>query len=182
MAATTYHYNGQYGTATNFRFATMNSAGTDLATAAATIFDAGDFKISKDGGALANTTNLPTQITASQPGYQIALTATEMEAAEIIITGRDVATGSYLPVVICITTRVVLGSITVDATNIGGNVSAMSLTGVGTFAGLRTVGGATGSGITAQAGVTGAPGIGISAIAGNNPGVSIQGFGSGNGS
>lgn len=181
MATTVYQYFRPYGSAFSVRFAMENAAGSDLCTAAATIFDAGDFKISKSGGALANTTNLPTQITAGQPLYELDITAAEAAADEIIVTGRDVATGSYLPVVITITTRIALGQIALDATNIGGNVAGFETIGVGTFAGLRAVGGATGSGITAQAGASGAPGIGISAIAGNNPGVSIQGFGSGNG-
>jgi hypothetical protein len=46
-------------------------------------FVAGDVKIGKDGGALANTTNLPAE--ASLGVYWLQLTAAEMDATSIII-------------------------------------------------------------------------------------------------
>lgn len=50
---------------------------------------AGDFQISKDGGALANLTNLPTVAPASSIWVTIDLTATEMNADRIQIQGID---------------------------------------------------------------------------------------------
>ena len=139
MATTLFSVKRTYGAQTSIRFAVETSAGGALSIAAATIFDAGDFKISKDGGALANTTNLPTQITANQPLYEITLTATEMQASEIYVTGRDVATGSYQPVVITVTTRESYSQQTIDATNIGGNVTAVTLQGVGSGSGMLSI-------------------------------------------
>lgn len=46
-------------------------------------FGTGDVKIAKDGGALANTTNLPVE--ASNGVYWLQLTAAEMDASTIIV-------------------------------------------------------------------------------------------------
>lgn len=193
MSATALQFHRTYGVATNIQFSTENSAGTDLLTAAASVFDAGDFKITKDGGALANTTNLPTQITAGQPGYQIALTATEMQADEILITGRDVATGSYQPVIIGITTRLKLGTIKADATQVGSNVAGIHGIGNGTGSGIVGEGGTNGAGIYGlgvgsgnglhcQGGVTDGDGIYAAAGAGSQAqGINAQGSGEGSG-
>src|SRR5688572_16552370 len=54
---------------------------------------AGDVKISKDGGAAANVTNLPTAIAMGNSAlWAFSLTATEMQAAEIVVTVADSAT------------------------------------------------------------------------------------------
>lgn len=54
---------------------------------------AGDVKISKDGGAAANVTNLPTAITMGNTAmWDYSLTATEMQAAKVRITVADAAT------------------------------------------------------------------------------------------
>ncbi len=50
-------------------------------------FAAGDIKISKDGGAVANTTNTPTEI--SNGLYKITLTATEMTADRVSVVIVD---------------------------------------------------------------------------------------------
>jgi hypothetical protein len=50
---------------------------------------AGDFKISKDGGAFANLTNLPTVTPSGGVAVQLNLTATEMTADQVVITGID---------------------------------------------------------------------------------------------
>lgn len=52
---------------------------------------AGDFKISKDGGAFANLTNLPTVTPASGTAVQLSLTSTEMNADNIVIACIDAA-------------------------------------------------------------------------------------------
>lgn len=50
---------------------------------------AGDFKISKDGGAFANLTTLPTNTPASSVGVQLSLSATEMTADNVLIVWVD---------------------------------------------------------------------------------------------
>jgi len=50
---------------------------------------AGDVKISKDGGAFANVTDIPTVAPASGVAVKVTLTATEMNADYIIITFID---------------------------------------------------------------------------------------------
>lgn len=54
---------------------------------------AGDVKVSKDGGAAANVTNLPTAIAMGNSAlWDFHLTATELEAAQVVITVADSAT------------------------------------------------------------------------------------------
>lgn len=50
---------------------------------------AGDFKISKDGGAFSNLTNLPTVSPASGCAIVIVLTSTEMDADKVIVQMID---------------------------------------------------------------------------------------------
>jgi hypothetical protein len=50
---------------------------------------AGDFKVSKDGGAFANLTTLPTVTPASSVSVQITLSATEMTADVVMVTCID---------------------------------------------------------------------------------------------
>lgn len=52
---------------------------------------AGDFKVSIDGGALANLTNLPTNSPSGSVLVSVALTAAEMTGAKISVVGIDVA-------------------------------------------------------------------------------------------
>lgn len=154
-----FHYKRFYGTEITVRFTLETPAGGGLVTSAATIFDAGDFKISKDGGALTNTTNLPTQITAGQPLYSLVLTDVEMAASEVIVTGRDVATGSYQPVTIVITTRETFSQLYITSSPIGGDTPAVVITGIGTSAGIQIQGGIGGGpGISSQ-GFSDGPGI-----------------------
>lgn len=49
----------------------------------------GDFRISKDGGALANLATLPAVEPASSVLVKIALSATEMNADNIVVVGID---------------------------------------------------------------------------------------------
>src|SRR5688572_23052722 len=54
---------------------------------------AGDVKISKDGGGAANVTNLPTAIAMGNSAvWDFSLTATEMQAANVLVTVADSAT------------------------------------------------------------------------------------------
>lgn len=50
---------------------------------------AGDFKVSKDGGAYANLTTLPTVTPAGETDIKISLSATEMNADSVVVTGID---------------------------------------------------------------------------------------------
>lgn len=50
---------------------------------------AGDFQVSKDGGALANLTTLPAVTPASSVMVKITLSATEMNADNVTIVGID---------------------------------------------------------------------------------------------
>ena len=56
---------------------------------------AGDFKISKDGGAFANLTTLPTVSPASNVQVLIALSATETECTRLVVTAIDTATKQW---------------------------------------------------------------------------------------
>jgi len=52
---------------------------------------AGDFKLSKDGGALVNLTNMPTVTPAAGVLVQVSLTASEMSADTITLVFSDQA-------------------------------------------------------------------------------------------
>jgi hypothetical protein len=63
---------------------------TDFAVAADWTPAAGDVKVSKDGGAAANITNLPTYVT--DKGWKYILTAAELTAQQVVIRIADSAT------------------------------------------------------------------------------------------
>ena len=71
----------KYGVSATINFELASDANPEDLQIAAT-FAAGDVKIMKDEGAEANTTNLPTD---EGTGYSLVLTATEMQAARIMI-------------------------------------------------------------------------------------------------
>lgn len=66
-------------------FPLITRGAVDFVTGAT--FAAGDCKVSKDGGATANTTNLPTEI--SDGLYKLTLTATEMTADRVAVVLAD---------------------------------------------------------------------------------------------
>ncbi len=70
----------KYNAAATVDFALYQPDGVDLEPAAT--FAAGDLKIMKDEGAEANTANLPTD---EGQGYSLVLTATEMQAARVVV-------------------------------------------------------------------------------------------------
>lgn len=70
----------KYGASATINFELFQVDGVDFEPAAT--FAAGDLKIMKDEGAEANTTNLPTD---EGQGYSLVLTATEMQAARIVV-------------------------------------------------------------------------------------------------
>lgn len=83
----------KYGVAVHLYKPMIKRALVDFAVGADWTPAAGDVKISKDGGAAANVTNLPSAIAMGNAAmWDFSLTATEMEAAKIRITVSDAAT------------------------------------------------------------------------------------------
>jgi hypothetical protein len=90
----------KYGQAYTLNFNLYEVDGVDFRTDAS--FAAGDVKIMKDNGAEANTTNLPSD---EGQGYSLVLTATEMQAARIVIYIVDqTSTKVWLDIAIAIET------------------------------------------------------------------------------
>lgn len=86
-------YLSKYGTARHIYIAIPKAGSANHAVSADWTPAAGDVKISKDGGAAANVTNLPTAIAMGNSTiWDFSLTATEMQAAQIIVTVSDSAT------------------------------------------------------------------------------------------
>ena len=80
----------KYGVATNVYIPIIKRSVVDFAVSADWTPVAGDVKISKDGGAAANVTNLPTAITMGNAAmWNFSLTATELQAAKISIVVSD---------------------------------------------------------------------------------------------
>jgi len=50
---------------------------------------AGDFQVSKDGGAFANLTTLPTNEPAASEMIEINLSSTEMNCDNVVVRGKD---------------------------------------------------------------------------------------------
>jgi hypothetical protein len=83
----------KYGVAVHLYKPIIKRGVVDFAVSADWTPAAGDVKISKDGGAAANVTNLPTAITMGNTAmWDYSLTATEMQAAKIRISVADSAT------------------------------------------------------------------------------------------
>jgi hypothetical protein len=93
----------QYGVATTVYFPLIDKGATDLESTPVTIAS-GDCKISKDGGAFANTTTASFSHVAGGI-YSIPLTATEMQAKQVILKIVDqTGTKEWEDQVIIITT------------------------------------------------------------------------------
>lgn len=130
----TYREFGQYGVQTTYMFALEDITDAEAPFTGTAPLTA-DIWISKDGAATANATNAFTAV--SNGVYTWVATAAEMQATRLCVNVYDAtASAIFKPVSILIQTKLQLGQIDVNATQIGGNVSAMSLTGVGTGAGL----------------------------------------------
>jgi hypothetical protein len=83
----------KYGTASKVRIPIVKASSSDFAVGADWTPASGDVKISKDGGAAASITTLPTAIAMGNGAiWEFAISATEMQAAEITITAVDSAT------------------------------------------------------------------------------------------
>ncbi len=83
----------------------------------------GDFKISKDGGALTNLATLPTPVPAGSELVNVALSASEMTFTDYAnVVGRDAAGAEWDDVIVTIAPAD--GTVQVDVTRITGNVQA----------------------------------------------------------
>jgi hypothetical protein len=83
----------KYGVARHIYIPMVKRAVVDHAVSADWTPAAGDVKISKDGGAAANVTNLPVAIAMGNSTiWDFSLTATEMQAAQVVVTIADTAT------------------------------------------------------------------------------------------
>lgn len=83
----------EYGVAVHLYKPLIKRGVVDFAVGADWTPAAGDVKISKDGGAAANVTNLPSAITMGNTAmWDFSLTAAEMQAAKIRISVADSAT------------------------------------------------------------------------------------------
>ena len=83
----------KYGVQTDIYFPLIKAGLQDFAVGADYTHAAGDVKISKDGGAAATATNSPSAITMGNGAmWKLTLTATEMQAALIMVTVVDATT------------------------------------------------------------------------------------------
>lgn len=161
----TYNRTAKYGVQTTFMFALEDTSDTG-APFTGTAPLTGDIWLSKDGGAAANATNAFTAI--SNGIYTWVATATELQATRLFVTVYDAtATELFRPIAVEIVTRMPLGQLDIDATQIGGNTHAVVLQGVGTGAGISATGGTTGNGIIATGTGTSAYGIKTANSSGN---------------
>ena len=86
-------FSSEYGVARHIYVPMVKRAVVDYAVGADWTPAAGDVKISKDGGAAANVTNLPVAIAMGNTAiWDFSLTATEMQAAQVAVTIADSAT------------------------------------------------------------------------------------------
>lgn len=139
----TYHEFAKYGTQTTFYFALEDITDAEAPfTGVAPL--TGDIWITKDGGAAANATNAFVAI--SNGLYSWTATATEMQATRLLVNVYDAtASAIFKPITVLILTRMALGTLDVDATQIGGNTTAFACTGVGTGKGINSTSTATGN-------------------------------------
>ncbi len=130
---------------------------------------AGDVKISIDGGAVANTVNLPTQVTVGQPFYALVLTAAELTGFWIRVIFQDQTTpAAWRSFSLDIFTVISAGRLYIDATGVAAaNQDAVNFIAKGTGLSLNltpgsarhtnifdTVMGAEPTAITAAVGAT----------------------------
>jgi hypothetical protein len=83
----------KYGVARHIYIPIIKRGVVDYAVSGDWTPASGDVKISKDGGAAANVTNLPSAITMGNTAmWDFSLTATEMQAAQVMVSVADSAT------------------------------------------------------------------------------------------
>jgi hypothetical protein len=124
-----YEYEGKFGVQSTFFFTLSSPAATSsdrlVTTAPGSLFVAGDIKLSKDGGAFANVTNAVVQVAASNPLYSLTLTATEMQATQLVVQIVDQNGPAFRDALLFIKTKFQIGQIDVQADQIGGSASAI---------------------------------------------------------
>ena len=103
MACHLLYLQRKYGAATTIDGITLITAAAQSFKANPTLA-AGDVKISKDGGAFANLASLPTVTPAGDTSVQVALSATEMQAARIVVKFVDAAGAEWESFLIVIET------------------------------------------------------------------------------
>lgn len=138
-------FDRKYGVLTTVPLAVRSpaSSSSDRLLTTASPFATGDVKISKDGGAFANTANLPTQVTASEPGRVLQLEATELECMEAHIIIKDQDGPAFRDLEILVRTELRLGAVDIDAAA-NSNKTAFRAVGQGTGHGMQAQGGASG--------------------------------------
>lgn len=150
-----YEFDRKYGVITDgagqaalvFSVADVASSSSDRFLNAGVPWIAGDVKISIDGGAVANTTNLPTRI-GSTPLYTLTLTATEMQGNDIMVYLVDADGPAWRDTLLHVRTHMTLGTLDIDAaTGQKANTTAFKATGYGSGNGASFVAGATGQDI-----------------------------------
>lgn len=83
----------KYNTQTDFYFPLIKRGTMDFAVSGDYTHSSGDVKVSKDGGAAATASNAPSAITMGNGAmWKLTLTATELSAAQIVVTFVDAAT------------------------------------------------------------------------------------------
>lgn len=119
----------KYGVASTMYFAlgAPSTASADRFYYGAAPFVAGDVQISKDGGAWANVNDLPVRIGTSAT-MALTLTATEMQATTIVVQIIDQDGPQYRDAMLIVRTKQELGQVVVDASQVGGSASAVTLT------------------------------------------------------
>lgn len=124
-------FDGHYGVQTDVYFTLQQPSATSndlfVTDPVGTWYVAGDIKISKDGGALTNCTNTPTQVTAGAGLYKLVLTATEMQAELIYVVIHDAAGTAYRDLYLLCRTKERLGQSIINASQIGGSAPALQL-------------------------------------------------------
>jgi hypothetical protein len=146
-----YEYDGKYGVASAFYFTLSAPATTNsdrlVNDAPGVLFVAGDIKISKDGGAFADVLIASiTQVAVGNPLYKLSLSASEMSGTQIVVQFVDQDGPAFRDAFVFVRTKMQLGQMDVDATQIGGNTPGFIVTGVGTAPGIVATGGASSTG------------------------------------
>lgn len=141
-----FYFDRKYGVsdAVTFVVPDVASSSSDRFFNTTAPFASGDVKISIDGGAVANTTNLPTRI-GSTPLFTLTLTAAELQGSEIDVYLVDADGPAWRDTLLKIRTELLLGNVQIDAaTGTKANTSAVVATGYGSGHGISAVAGATG--------------------------------------
>ena len=140
MATKQINASGKYGVAQDFYITVPDPSDDGRFLDAAVPWVAGDVVVNQDGGTEANIGTLPVRV-GSTPVYKISLTAAEMQGTIVTVEPVDAtASEAWGDTLLVIETKLRLGQLSVDATQIGSNTNAVEATGVGTGLGLAVAG------------------------------------------